>query len=120
MIVPVLDIVIILQLSTPPELHYVQDTLIFENNADIEDDFIILISEIVLTVFSNLTLEIDSVAEHIFLGIVNHQDHVEDIHLHLEYLPKLFNQIRLKIIFTTLKTFQREQTNLKSLSSKLN
>ena len=45
----------------------------------------------------------------IFFRIDFRQVYAQDLHLHLEELPMLYNQIKVKMVITTLKTFRSHQ-----------
>ena len=74
------------------------------------DLFTILRSEtFAIVFFLDPTLENDSTSE-IFNPHINlHQGDVPSLRLHLEDLSKLYNQVSLKIITTTLNAFQSQK-----------
>ena len=81
-------------------------------NEDILDLLIALPSEIILIVlFIDPTLEIESIPEAIILLIDFHQDHIQDLHFHHRDFSMLSNQISLKIQATVLKNFQTHRQN---------
>ena len=83
----VLNIVIILKNSNVTELHHAQDELNFENNEKIQDLLVILLLEKIAVVpFLDLALKIDRLFEGLIFLINLHQDHVQDLPLHREYL----------------------------------
>ena len=107
------DIVIVIGNSILVELHRVLDSLNFIANEDSPDLLNIHLSEIiVIVIFLNPTLKMDSVLEFTILHIVLHWDHVQDLPPHLEDLLILYNQIPLKIMTITMKTFQSRKKNV--------
>ena len=109
-----LDFVIIREISTITELHHVQGSLKFINNEEFLDLTIFVLLDLFVTVFFlDLSLEVDIILEFIAFCIDLHQDHVQELQMHLEDLSILFNLIRVTVITRTLKSFQSQKTNLK-------
>ena len=66
-----------------------------------------LLSEIFAFVPSpDTTLETDSTLKFMNIRVNLHQDHVLDLHLHLEGFLIFYNQVPLKSMATTFKTFE--------------
>ena len=107
------EIVIVIQNSIAIELHHIQDTLKFITNEGILDLHKTLFYSEKTLEFFKPTLEIDSTLEIIVLRIDLHKNHVLDLRLHLGDLSKIYNQILLKNLTTTLKAFQSRWTKLK-------
>ena len=83
----VLDIVIAIQNSPLIKLHDVQDRLKYINNGENLDLIVDLLSEVIAFIFFlKRILEINSILEVIILHIHLHQNHVEDLSVHLEVL----------------------------------
>ena len=109
------DIVITIENSNPIELHRVQYTLTFMTSEEALDLLTIhLLERIAIVLSVDATLEFDSALEFIILQIDLHQDHILDLCLHLEDLSEIYNQLPLKIMTTTMKPLQSQQTKLKS------
>ena len=109
----VLGIVIVLENSIPIEVHHVHDTLSFVTNQKTLDLLTIFLPlKNCDRSFSDLTPEIESTLEFIFLHIGHPEDHLLDMRLQVEEL--LISPIQTLLIFMaiTLKTVQCQQTNL--------
>ena len=104
-IILVLFIVIVIENSTLIELYHVQDTINFINNEGIPNLLKTLLPENLVTVFIvDPTLEINSISGITILLIDVHQDHLHVLHLLLDGLSKLYNQIPPNIKISSLKT----------------
>ena len=83
----VLDIFSLIKSSNLTQLHHLEDAVKVLNTKEILEIFFIFPPEIVVTViFLGPILEIDSMLKSSFLRIDLHQDHVQDLHPHLEEL----------------------------------
>ena len=81
---PVRDIVIVTEFSTPTELHHAQEIYIYVNKVELLELFIILLSEIIVMVlFLHPPLEIDSILVSKIFHMDLHQNRVQDLRLHL-------------------------------------
>ena len=112
----VLDIVNVIENSILREIYHIQDAQTFIRNEKMIDHLTFLPLEIIVIVlFLDPTLEIDSSSEFIFPLIDLHQDHFPDLHLDLEDLLSMYNQLPLKILTTTQETSQSRKTNDKNV-----
>ena len=103
---PVLDIVIVMEISILFEIPPVQDILNLITNEETPDLHIILLSETIANVlFLDPTLDTDSVWEVLTVHIYLHQNHVHDLSPHLKNLKNVYNQSLLKIMSATLTTY---------------
>ena len=110
----VFDVIIVIDNSIPIELHHVHDTSTFITTEEALDLLTILRSETVaIVVFQDPTQEFDSSSEIVTPHIDFLYDHDPDPRLHLEDLSKIYNQVSLKIMTTTLNAFPSQKTNLK-------
>ena len=69
--------------------------------------------KLVIVLSLDPTLEIDSTLEVKIIDNDLHQDHVHELRLQLEALLKVNKWVPLKIMTTTLKTFQFHKQNRK-------
>ena len=100
--------VIVIEKLTLAALQHAQNTVSFIKNEKFLDLCFILLEMIAIVLFLDPTLEVDSVLETIFSHIDFHQDHVQDLRMHLEDLLIIYHPMILKIKITTLKIFERQ------------
>ena len=107
------DIVVVIELSNPIQLHHIQDTLNFITLEEILDLLTILLSKII-AIFLILvsTLELEGCLDNINLQIDLRQAHILDLCLHLEDLSMKYKQSPLEIMTTTMRAFQSQKINL--------
>ena len=110
----VFNMVIVIENSIPIEHQHVQDTLTLTIKKETLDLRTILLSEtITIVLFLDPTLEMDSTVELITPHIDGLQNPVYNLHLHLEDLSIICNQIPSRILIKTLIAFQSHKTILK-------